>query len=139
MTFHLKSVCSAPSLALVAAAPIARGQDAPPPPAAPGGGDEQPAPPPHHHGRGPTAEQLKAKLNLTDAQFTQVSAIFAKQRQGMIALHEDDTLSDDDRRDKMMALMKSSHDEIRALLTPDQQKIFDTLTPPRHGGPPPSQ
>jgi len=130
----VRTLFSTLALALVAVGPLARGQDTPP--AAPSGGDDQaPPPPPVHHRRGMSAEEYKAKLNLTDAQFTQVSAILAKLKEDATAVREDDSLSDDDKRDKMMAIMKSGHDQIRALLTPDQQKIFDTLRP-QHGGPP---
>ena len=99
------------------------------------------APPPPRHGRAlERLNELKAKLGLSDSQAEQIKAIFKTQMQQGRALREDDSLSDDDRRAKMMALMKSAHDQVRALLTPDQQKIFDALPPPgrgRHGGPPP--
>ena len=123
------------ALALAAMAPLARGQDAPPPPPA-GGGDDQAPPPPHRRGHGFSPEQLKAKLNLTDAQVTQVTAILAKQKDQMIALHEDDSISDEDKRTKMMDMMKATHDQIRAILTPAQQALFDAMKP-GHGGPPP--
>ena len=38
----------------------------------------------------------------------------------------------------MQAIRKSTHDQIRALLTPDQQKTFDAMPKPgrgRHGPP----
>lgn len=131
-------------LALIAAAPLARAQDSstPPAPAAPSGSGDQtsppPPPPPHHRMRGPSAEELKAKLNLTDDQYTKVAAIISSTREQAKAIHEDDSLGDDDKRAKMMDLMKSTHDQIRALLTPDQQKIYDSMMPKRGpGGPPP--
>jgi hypothetical protein len=77
-------------------------------------------------------ERLKEKLSLTDDQTGQIKQILKEQMQQGRALRQDDSLSDDDRRAKMLALMKTAHDQIRALLTPDQQKIFDTM--PMGGG-----
>ena len=56
--------------------------------------------------------------------------IIAKALTQMKALRADTSLSDDDRRAKMGALMKSQHDQIRAVLTPEQQTTFDTLPKP---------
>jgi Spy/CpxP family protein refolding chaperone len=123
-------------LALAAALPLSRGQDAPPP-ATSGGGDDQAPPPPHRRGHGLSPAELKEKLKLTDDQFTKISGILGKQREAMMALHEDDSLSDEDKRAKMMELMKGVHDQIKALLTPDQLKIFETLRPGRGAPPPP--
>ena len=39
----------------------------------------------------------------------------------------------------MKDIMTASHDQVRALLTPDQQKTFDAMPPPEmhgHRGPP---
>jgi Spy/CpxP family protein refolding chaperone len=137
MKSPLKSILPALGLALLSAGPFARAQDTPPPQAPAGGGDEQAPPPPptHRRGRGLSPEQLKAKLNLTDDQFAKVSSIVAASREQLSALRDDDSISDDDKRDKMRSIMKSQHDQIRAILTPAQQKIFDTLAP--HGPPPP--
>jgi protein CpxP len=138
MKFPLKSMLPGFALALLAAGPMARAQDAatpPPPPQAPAnGGDDQAPPPPHHRMRPLSAEQLKAKLNLTDDQFAKVKAIVDSTRDQIMALRDDDSLSDDDRRDKMMAIGKASHDQIRVLLNPDQQKIFDSMKPPHRPG-----
>jgi hypothetical protein len=34
----------------------------------------------------------------------------------------------------MMEIMKSTHDQVRAVLTPDQQKTFDAMPPPERNG-----
>jgi len=133
----ISSIFAAFALALVAAGPLARAQDTPP--AAPSGGDDQAPPPPHRHMRGPSAEELKAKLNLTDDQYTKVVAIISATKEKAMAIRDDDSLEDDDKRAKMMDLMKTTHDQIRALLTPDQQKIYDSMMPAHGpGGPPPA-
>jgi periplasmic protein CpxP/Spy len=133
----ISSILPVFALALLAVGPLARAQDTSPPPP-PAGGDDQAPPPPHHHPHGLSAEQLKEKLSLTDDQFSKISALISSQKEQMQAIHEDDSLSDDDKRGKMRELGKSTHDQIRALLTPAQQKIFDALMPPHgSGGPPP--
>ncbi len=83
-------------------------------------------------------KMLDEKLHLTDAQKQQITAIWSASEQKGKALREDDTLSKEDRRAKMGEIMKDSHDQIRALLTPEQQIAFDALPPePRgHRGPP---
>ena len=130
MKLSLKSIISALSLGVIAASPLARSQEAPPPP----NPDDHSAPPPRARG---LTEQLKEKLNLTDEQSSQVMAIFGKQKEAMMALRDDDSLSAEDRRARMKEFMKSTHDQIRALLTPAQQKIFDAMPPPKWGRPPP--
>jgi Spy/CpxP family protein refolding chaperone len=83
---------------------------------------------------------LQTKLGLSDAQVAQVKAIFKAQMQQMRALREDDSLSNQDRRAKAAALRQSIRTQIRAILTPDQQKIFDSMPPPRmRGGGPPGE
>jgi Spy/CpxP family protein refolding chaperone len=72
-------------------------------------------------------ERLKDRLNLTDDQVAKVQGILQGQRDKMMALRNDDSLSQEDRRAKAMDLMKGAREQIRAILTPDQQKIFDTM------------
>ncbi len=139
MKSPFKSILPALGLVLLSAGPIARAQDAPPPQAPGGGGEQAPPPPPaHRRGRGLSPEQLKAKLDLTDDQFAKVSSIIGASREQLSALRDDDSLSDEDKREKMRAIMKSVHDQIRAILTPAQQAIFDTLKPKGPPPPPPS-
>jgi Spy/CpxP family protein refolding chaperone len=130
-------------LAAAALPVMAQSSDSAPPPPAADGQDQAP-PPPRRSRAEHRLKELKAKLGLTDAQVQQIKDIFKTQMQQGRALREDDSLSDDDRRAKMMALMKSAHDQVRAILTPAQQQIFDTMPPagmgPRGrgpGGPPP--
>ena len=79
-------------------------------------------------------QELTQKLSLTDAQQQQMKAIYAAAEQQGKALRDDDSLSRDDRRAKMQAIMKSAHDQVRAMLTPDQQKTFDAMPKPEHRG-----
>lgn len=131
------------SLALALGSGPARADDAanpppaPPPatqPAADPGADTAPAP--HHgkHGGLYSLEELTQKLTLTADQQKQVGAVLKSARQQGKAVREDDTLSKDDRWAKMRDIAKASHDQIRALLTPDQQKLFDAMPAPGRGG-----
>ncbi len=135
---RLISLLSFSGLAL---APLARAENTPaepPAPTAPGAG----APGQHgHRDRGGMHDRLKdlsEKLQLTDAQKEQVKGIFSASEPQMKALWDDESLSPEDRRAKMQAIRKSTHDQIRALLTPDQQKTFDAMPKPERGhrGPP---
>jgi LTXXQ motif family protein len=74
-------------------------------------------------------EMLKEKLSLTDAQVKQVKDIGRTEREQERDVRQDTSLSSEDRRAKLMAARKAEHDQIRAILTPDQQAIFDKLPP----------
>lgn len=93
-------------------------------------------------------DMLTKKLNLTPDQVTQVKAIDADTRTQSQAVWSDTSLSQADKRAKMMDIHKASSDKIRALLTPDQQTKYDALQAEmkakaqermqnRDGGPPP--
>jgi Spy/CpxP family protein refolding chaperone len=127
-------------LALPVAAVFAQdtaNQPAPPPPSAPDTSPGEGAPPPHRRGGGYVLEDLTQKLSLTADQQKSVGDAIKSGREQMKALRDDDSLSDDDRRAKGRELMASTKAAIRALLTADQQAIFDKL--PTRGGhrPPP--
>ena len=78
-----------------------------------------------HHWGPPTEKQLQrrldrfsARLDLTAAQRTQVEAIFRTKREKMNALFEEIG-------PKLEAVRNSTTEEIRKLLTPEQQAKFD--------------
>lgn len=80
----------------------------------PGGGERQ-------------LKMLTKKLNLTPDQVTQVKAIDADTRTQSEAVRSDSSLSQADKRSKMMDIHKASQDKIRAVLTPDQQTKYDAM------------
>jgi len=71
-----------------------------------------------------------------------VKAIDEDTGKQMMTLRNDTSLSQDDRRSKMMDIRKSSQDKIRAILTDDQKTKYDALLAEmrdrmRQGPPPP--
>lgn len=90
------------------------------------------APPEHGRGHGrfdpqKRTEMLTKQLNLTSEQQPKVLDIFKSEQSQMEKLHSDSSLSEEDRRSKMMDIRKATNDQIRALLTADQQKQWDEM------------
>ena len=82
-----------------------------------------------HHGMDPakrTAELTK-KLNLTSDQQGKVQSILQSEKSQMESLHQDNSMSQQDRRSKMMDIHKTSSDQIRTLLDSTQQKKWDEM------------
>jgi periplasmic protein CpxP/Spy len=85
-----------------------------------------------------TADRLAEQLNLTPDQKTKVDAVLQDQRSQMMALRQDSSMSQEDRRDKMQGIQKTTHGKIRDLLTDEQKEKFDKMPQGRgpRGGPP---
>jgi Spy/CpxP family protein refolding chaperone len=127
------------------AVPFASAQDNPP--------SDQPAGAAHENGgwrHGPPdpvqrTKELSKQLKLTSDQQTKVLDIFQSEHSQMESLRQDSSLSQEDRRAKMMDIHKSTDTQVRALLDSDQQKKWDEIQAKRqpwmhnrHGGPPDS-
>ncbi len=85
----------------------------------------------HRHVKpGSVLADLTAKLGQTAEQQATVGSIIAGARTQMKAARADDTLSKEDRRAKMKQVIEASRVQIRAALTPEQQKTFDALPAP---------
>jgi periplasmic protein CpxP/Spy len=83
-----------------------------------------------HHGPQDPAKrtaELTRKLNLTSDQQTKVQSIFESERSQMETVHNDSSLSQDDRHSKMMTIRQSSDTQVRALLDANQQKKWDEM------------
>jgi formate-dependent nitrite reductase cytochrome c552 subunit len=110
-------------------------QQAAPPPAENGGRHHGPPDPAQH------AQMLAKHLNLTSDQQTKVQEVFTTERSRMESLRGDSSLSQQDRRSKMMDIHKSSDAQVRAVLDSTQQKKWDEMQAKReqwgerHGGP----
>jgi periplasmic protein CpxP/Spy len=94
---------------------------------------QAPAPDKHagmHH-QGESADQhmqmLSEKLNLTDDQKAKIKPVFQDQMQQMKAVREDSSLSEEQRRAKMKSIHESFHDQVNAVLTPEQQAKFKEM------------
>ena len=88
--------------------------------------DEKPKAP---AGRAP-GERLKMmteKLGLTEEQQGKIKAIIEKNMPKAKELREDTALSQEDKRAKMQELRKAEVEEIRAVLTPEQQEKMKEL------------
>ncbi len=110
-----------------------------------------------HHGPPDPArrtQELTKKLQLTSDQQTKVQDILQSEHSQMESLRHDSSLSERDRRSKMMDMHKSTDTQIRALLDSTQQKKWDEMQAERgqwghghhgapdggdHQGPPPQQ
>ena len=107
----------------VGVAPMLAQQDTPP------AGQEQGPPPGGPRGGGPERqmEMMTKELNLTPDQVTSIKAVEADARKQQMALREDTTTPQDQKREKMMALRTASQAKVRALLTEEQKPKFDAM------------
>lgn len=98
-----------------------------------------------HHGPPDPAErtrELTEHLKLTSDQQTKVREALDSEHSQMESLHQDTSLSQQDRRSKMMEIRKSTDDQIRGVLDSSQQQKWDKMQANReqrmqnhHGGP----
>ena len=70
--------------------------------------------------RGDRLEMMKEKLSLMPEQVEKIKPILEKDRAKLMALREDATLSREQKGEKMREILKSSMEEIRPILTPEQ-------------------
>ncbi len=110
LAFTLGGVACLISVAVYAATPPA---PATPPPAAP-----KTAPNPGDK----FAAMIAEKLGLTDEQKSKLDGLRQAQRTALDAVAADKSLSDDDRRVKVRGVFKSHMEQMKAVLTPEQQE-----------------
>jgi len=110
------------------------------------GGSQQSNPPAQsemHHGQhGNRLDWLSKELNLTDEQKAKVKPILDDQEKQMHAIRDDNSLNQEQKHEKMMKIHETTHSQINANLTPDQQKKFAELKEQHMGqqkGNPPDQ
>ena len=82
-----------------------------------------------HRGMDPTkrVEQLTKQLNLTSDQQSKVQGILQQQQTSMQSLRQASSLSQQDRRAKMMDMRSATDTQIRGLLTGEQQQKWDQM------------
>jgi len=79
------------------------------------------------HARRHRQQMLAQKLNLTDQQKQQFRQINQTFRQQALAVHNDSSLSDADKKQKLQDLRKQSVQQRMAVLTPEQQQKLKDL------------
>jgi Spy/CpxP family protein refolding chaperone len=87
---------------------------------------------PAHGNRGPAArrpardflQELSEKLNLTDEQKAAIKPILATEANEIKAVHQDSSLSNEQKQAKIKEIRDNSREKINVLLTPEQQKKF---------------
>lgn len=96
---------------------------------------ESQAPPPHKHAGmhrnmesvDQRLQMLSERLSLTDDQKGKLKPILQDQMQQMKAVHEDSSLSPEQKKSKMNSIHESVHEQINAVLTPEQQTKFKQM------------
>jgi periplasmic protein CpxP/Spy len=83
----------------------------------------------HHNAESPEQhlQMLSDKLNLTDDQKAKLKPILEDQMQQMKAVRDDTSLSQDQKRAKVKSIHESFHEQINAVLTPEQQAKFKQM------------
>jgi periplasmic protein CpxP/Spy len=71
--------------------------------------------------------RLGKRLKLTDDQKNQILPILTDRQQQMKNIHEDTSLSQQDRRAKMRSLWEDSNAKIKAVLNDDQKQKYDQM------------
>jgi Spy/CpxP family protein refolding chaperone len=75
---------------------------------------------------------LTSSLNLTDEQKTKIKPILDDKQAKMHAVKKETTTPDDEKKAKDKSIRKDANEQIRAVLTPDQQKTFDASVKKGH-------
>jgi periplasmic protein CpxP/Spy len=70
---------------------------------------------------------LTKRLNLTDEQKNRILPILTDRQQQMKSIHEDTSLSQQDRRAKMRSIFEDSNAKIKAVLNDDQKQKYDEM------------
>jgi Spy/CpxP family protein refolding chaperone len=89
--------------------------------------DRGPGPGPRPGPRQPAGgfmQELSEKLNLTEAQKTAIKPIMAAEANEIKAVHQDGSLSNEQKAAKTKEIRTNSREKINAILTPEQQKKF---------------
>jgi len=72
-------------------------------------------------------QMLSEKLSLSDDQKAKLKPVLQDQMQQMKAVRDDSSLTEEQKRTKMKSIHESLHDQINAVLTPEQQAKFKQM------------
>jgi Spy/CpxP family protein refolding chaperone len=90
----------------------------------------------HDPGQGPGGQRMAKELNLTADQQAKVKQIMEANHAKMQAIRDDQSLTQEQRQEKMSALHESMKKDMAAVLTPDQQqKMANMHERGKMGGP----
>ncbi len=95
--------------------------------------DQSATPPPMHgpmrQGFSPENQlaHLTKALNLTSDQQTQIKPILESQQQQIMQIHQDQTISRDDKMAKIKSLRGDTTSKIEAALNPDQKQKYEAM------------
>ena len=67
-------------------------------------------------------DRMAQQLNLTDQQKSQIQSLMQSQRQQAQAVRNDSSLTAQQKQDKLKQLRESNHQQVMAVLTPEQQQ-----------------
>jgi len=115
-------------LVIVTATPRLRAEEAPSEPPARERGPGGPGSPKER------LQQMAEHLGLSAEQKEKVGAILKEQMELGRAIRGDESLTQDQRREKMLAQGKATREKIRAVLTPEQQAKFEAMPQRSPGG-----
>ena len=83
-------------------------------------------------------QRLSEQVNLTDDQKAKILPLLQAQADQLKALHDDTSLSDDEKHEKMRAIMQSTRKQMGELLTPEQkEKLKEMRAAHDKNNPPP--
>lgn len=87
-------------------------------------------------GKGNRMEQMKKELNLTDDQSAAVEKNLGESLKKMRAVHDDKSLTDDQKKEQFKTLHNQQEDNLKSILMPDQWNKYQELKKQhRHGKP----
>ena len=79
-------------------------------------------------------QMLTKRLNLSADQQAKIKPILENESQQMQTLHQDSSMSQEDRMSKMQQIRQSSNEQIKSNLNSDQQQKFEEMMSHQHGG-----
>jgi periplasmic protein CpxP/Spy len=79
-------------------------------------------------------QHMTKMLSLTPDQQQKIKPILEQEQQQMMAAKQDTTMSQADRKAKMMQIHQGTNDQIKAVLTPDQQTKWEQQMQSHKGG-----
>jgi protein CpxP len=72
-------------------------------------------------------QHMTKQLNLSDAQQQQIKPILENEEKQMQSLHQDSSLSQQDRMSKMMQIRQDTSSQIKPILNSDQQQKYEQM------------